>query len=239
MIRSTASVGPSPMRLPKETVAVGIARHVGRGRELALELVAGRSSKARVRSQIVNGCAALAERDYSPVSGRLPDEVGVAAHGEELAVALRRLEHLRRGQRPAGLDLLEDLGRVVDAEHDQVAGPASVQRSPGGLQLVGHDLDVSGPGPGAPGFPHALQDEGSGRAALASSRVAVLADDDVVEVPGGNRPISRMSSSRRSPAVATTASAEVGRPRPRGRPSSAVIRSTNSPRLFKPCGLCA
>ena len=51
----------------------------------------------------------------------------------------------RRGEASAAarLELLEDLGGVVDAQHDQVAGPRAVERPAGRLHLVEHDLGVA------------------------------------------------------------------------------------------------
>src|SRR5438552_10149546 len=116
------------------------------------------------------------------------DEVGIPPDGLALAVPLDPREYRGVGERLPVLQLLPHLARVVDAQDDEISRTGSVERAPGGVHLVEHDLDVPHAMPLAHGLLDALQDERRRLTALASTRVAVLADDDLVEVSGRHTP---------------------------------------------------
>src|SRR5438128_2225229 len=106
------------------------------------------------------------------------DEVGVAADPLDLPVALGGAEDGRLLERLAGLELLPDVGRVVDAEDDQIARPAPVEGSTRRGHLVQDDLDAPDPRALADGVLDALEHAVGDLAPLAAPGVAVLANDD-------------------------------------------------------------
>src|SRR4029450_11195963 len=65
-----------------------------------------------------------------------------------------------------------------------VAGVGPVKGQAGRLQLVEHDLEAAAAGPVVGGGPAPGRDQSGDLARLAAAQVAVLADDQGVEVPG-------------------------------------------------------
>src|SRR4029453_11297322 len=78
----------------------------------------------------------------------------------------------------------DDAVDLVGAEHHQVAGVGPVKGQAGRLQLVEHDLEAAAAGPVVGGGPGPGRDQFGDLARLAAAQVAVLADDQGVEVPG-------------------------------------------------------
>ena len=117
------------------------------------------------------------------------DQVGVATHGLDHAVLGH--PHRRRRRAPASfLELLVDLGGIVDAEDDHVARPRTVERLASRVHLVEHDLHRAGAGVTlVDGFPDPFHHEVRRLSRLASARVAVLPDDLTdVEMASGDPP---------------------------------------------------
>src|SRR5438046_7487981 len=132
LIRSTASVVPSPIRLPYETAVIG-----SRGVAVRAE------SWPRRSVRLPSSSDRTAARSTS-ARGKI-DEVGVAADGLELALLVSP-QDVRGRDAAALLQLSVDVGRVVHAEHDEIAGARPIQRAAGGLHLVKHDLGTARPG---------------------------------------------------------------------------------------------
>jgi len=105
-------------------------------------------------------------------------EVGVAG---DLARVGARL-----GVLGAVLELGKHLGVLVDTHHDQVAGVGPGHDVVDGIDLVEDHLDLAAPGSLGHGLPDAVGDEGGRLARPTATAAVVLADDDHVEVLGGD-----------------------------------------------------
>src|SRR5213593_4763281 len=85
----------------------------------------------------------------------------------------------RDRQSPAGLEVVPGVGRLVDAQLHDVSGPRPAERGVDGRPLIDYDLGALDPAPGGRFDP--LHDVLGDLTTPASTRVCVLADDEVVE----------------------------------------------------------
>src|SRR5439155_4673206 len=108
------------------------------------------------------------------------DEAGVAADRLDRALLVSP-EDVRSRDAAAFFQLAIDVGRVVDAQNDEIAGARPVQRAASGLHLVQDDLRAAGPSvPRGDRALDPLQDEPRRVSRWATPGVPVLADDHVV-----------------------------------------------------------
>ena len=103
-----------------------------------------------------------------------------------------------------GLQLRHDRRMLLHADHHQVARVGPRHRVPDAGELVEDDLDLLAACALSHRLARSAGHELGDLARCAAAEIAVLAHDQHVEMPSRLAPSSRMSSSRRSPAVAIT-----------------------------------